>query len=1017
MSIRPDVAGLCFLALVCLQSGTVVGSAIIGAFSCEGRTYGNYAHPDCTKFYMCGGNGMHVMDCPASLHYNAATDQCDWPANVQCGNEVSTDAPTTLGSTPVPSGKHKASLLFVRLQLQRSHIWQLRSHDCTKFYMCGGNGMHVMDCPASLHYNAATDQCDWPANVQCGNEVSTDAPTTLGSTPVPSGAFSCRGRTYGNYAHPDCTKFYMCGGNGMHVMDCPASLHYNAATDQCDWPANVQCGKEVSTTLSDSWFHACSISCIGRTYGNYAHTDCTKFYMCGENGMHVMDCPDSLHYNAATDQCDWPANVQCGNEVSIDAPTTLGSTPVPSGAFSCIGRTYGNYAHTDCTKFYMCGGNGMHVMDCPDSLHYNAATDQCDWPANVKCGKEVSMDAPTTLGSTPVPSGAFSCLGRTYGNYAHTDCTKFYMCGGNGMHVMDCPDSLHYNAATDQCDWPANVQCGKEVSTDSPTTLGSTPVPSGAFSCIGRTYGNYAHTDCTKFYMCGVNGMHVMDCPDSLHYNAATDQCDWPANVQCGKEVSIDAPTTLGSTPVPSGAFSCIGRTYGNYAHTDCTKFYMCGGNGMHVMDCPDSLHYNAATDQCDWPANVQCGNEVSTDAPTTLGSTPVPSGAFSCIGRTYGNYAHTDCTQFYMCRENGMHVMDCPDSLHYNAATDQCDWPANVQCGKEVSMDAPTTLGSTPVPSGAFSCIGRTYGNYAHTDCTKFYMCGGNGMHVMDCPDSLHYNAATDQCDWPANVQCGKEVSMDAPTTLGSTPVPSGAFSCRGRTYGNYAHPDCTKFYMCGGNGMHVMDCPASLHYNAATDQCDWPANVQCGNEVSTDAPTTLGSTPVPSGAFSCRGRTYGNYAHPDCTKFYMCGGNGMHVMDCPASLHYNAATDQCDWPANVQCWNEVSTAVPTTLDSTPVPSGAFSCRGRTYGNYAHPDCTKFYMCGGNGMHVMDCPASLHYNAATDQCDWPANVQCGHEVSTDAPTTPGSTPVSQGEHFASFLFIRYKIPQRLPFI
>ncbi|WAR15472.1 CHI10-like protein [Mya arenaria] len=109
------------------------------------------------------------------------------------------------------------------------------------------------------------------------------------------------------------------------------------------------------------------------------------------------------------------------------------------------------------------------------------------------------------------------------------------------------------------------------------------------------------------------------------------------------------------------------------------------------------------------------------------------------------------------------------------------------------------------------------------------------------------------------------------------------------------------------------------------------------------------------------CEGKAIGNYPHPDCTKFYSCADSGTHVMDCQAGLLYNSKTDQCDWPTNVVC---------TQIET-------FSCKDRPYGNYPNPDCTKFYSCAANGKHVMDCPAGLHFNPKTDQCDWPANAQC----------------------------------------
>lgn len=47
---------------------------------CNGMMFAE--HPDCNKYYQCQHGMLHVMSCPAGLHWNK--NHCDWPENSNC---------------------------------------------------------------------------------------------------------------------------------------------------------------------------------------------------------------------------------------------------------------------------------------------------------------------------------------------------------------------------------------------------------------------------------------------------------------------------------------------------------------------------------------------------------------------------------------------------------------------------------------------------------------------------------------------------------------------------------------------------------------------------------------------------------------------------------------------------------------------------------------------------------------------------------------------------------------------
>ena len=72
---------------------------------------------------------------------------------------------------------------------------------------------------------------------------------------------------------------------------------------------------------------------------------------------------------------------------AVNTPKVTKYTP-PRGF--CTEIPDGNYADPmRCDGFIVCSKNEAVFMKCPENLLYNAATDWCDYPTNVKChGKE-----------------------------------------------------------------------------------------------------------------------------------------------------------------------------------------------------------------------------------------------------------------------------------------------------------------------------------------------------------------------------------------------------------------------------------------------------------------------------------------------------------------------------------------------------------------------------------------------------------------------------------------------------
>ena len=54
--------------------------------------------------------------------------------------------------------------------------------------------------------------------------------------------------------------------------------------------------------------------------------DCSKFLMCSNNRLSIMQCPGTLLFNYAIQACDWPENVDCKQTTSSTTTTPATTT-------------------------------------------------------------------------------------------------------------------------------------------------------------------------------------------------------------------------------------------------------------------------------------------------------------------------------------------------------------------------------------------------------------------------------------------------------------------------------------------------------------------------------------------------------------------------------------------------------------------------------------------------------------------------------------------------------------------
>ncbi|XP_062541383.1 probable chitinase 10 [Armigeres subalbatus] len=266
------------------------------------------------------------------------------------------------------------------------------------------------------------------------------------------------------------------------------------------------------------------------------------------------------------------------------------------------------------------------------------------------------------------------------------------------------------------------------------------------------------------------------------------------------------------------------------------------------------------------------------------------------------------------------------------------------------------------------------------HTDCSKFYICSQSGPAEKNCPSGLHWNPNAAVCDWPALAGCDPAAATTTSASVVSTTVvpetsPAPVFTPSTTAAATVTAPQVTT------NGP-TTEAPTTTA-SASTEPSSTPQAVSTTNPPATA--TTPASTGGPHG--QCPEEYDSNHVvflpHADCSKYYVCTLLGPIEADCPSGLHWNQQKDICDWPGAAGCNPSSSSAQPTTTEETSSRDEVGQCPEQYDPSnevfLPHTsDCSKYYICTWGGLAVsLNCPAGLHWNRDSDQCDWPAQAGC----------------------------------------
>lgn len=227
---------------------------------------------------------------------------------------------------------------FLSLSHPNSH-----KSECTKFYKCSNGRAYLFDCPAGEEWSVKLDRCEYGFMAGCNpdgthqyklRKVSVRAASDDNDEAVPYMDLSqdkldkihtivddedymiadarCEVDEKDkfhpvHFAHPtNCQMFYKCFNNFAYKTSCPDTLHFNPKTEACDYPTIAKCKAVQPVQMASMQIHMPTIpDCSHGRYVNYGmQGSLTRYFMCKNGEVYLMECGNDEFFNPNTMNCD-----------------------------------------------------------------------------------------------------------------------------------------------------------------------------------------------------------------------------------------------------------------------------------------------------------------------------------------------------------------------------------------------------------------------------------------------------------------------------------------------------------------------------------------------------------------------------------------------------------------------------------------------------------------------------------------------------------------------------------------
>ncbi|VDD93232.1 unnamed protein product, partial [Enterobius vermicularis] len=230
----------------------------------------------------------------------------------------------------------------------------------SNYYGCANKMTIYMTCQPGLFFDEVAQTCDYKDNVPACNtakryvfEAKTSSDITKSA--IASINYDCLNKEDSTYSLGLCKQEFLSCKNGRAAVEkCNAGYFYNVATRLCtDLLSNPSCNP---IPMRNEEFETRGLP---RRPNEVVALSCSsKYYVCSNNRLSVMNCPEKTVYDAESNRCDYKTKVRgCANLINVMDKIER----FENSAF-CDNRDDGNYAIGKCeTTFISCSVKNMPV--------------------------------------------------------------------------------------------------------------------------------------------------------------------------------------------------------------------------------------------------------------------------------------------------------------------------------------------------------------------------------------------------------------------------------------------------------------------------------------------------------------------------------------------------------------------------------------------------------------------------------------------------------------------------------
>lgn len=192
--------------------------------------------------------------------------------------------------------------------------------NCNYFIICQNENPRVERCPSRSIFDPTVLACVLGDPETCEIFTTTTEPTTT-TREIPTECPQIDDPVNPIFLpdHNDCSKYFLCFNGTKLARSCSDNLLWDVEHDRCDFPQNVNCelqrtttSSPITTTTEMTFLCRDWQNCPQTGFGYLPHmTNCARFFYCDRGIRHLRQCDYGQIFDVVTMRCNEPSFSIC----------------------------------------------------------------------------------------------------------------------------------------------------------------------------------------------------------------------------------------------------------------------------------------------------------------------------------------------------------------------------------------------------------------------------------------------------------------------------------------------------------------------------------------------------------------------------------------------------------------------------------------------------------------------------------------------------------------------------------